>query len=79
MTALGAVFHAHAVFLGLVVKAQSQSPDGTQGFAILIAQLVSYRIVLIGTLFTGLMLFALWYAFVVACKKTAYPLFSLVS
>src|SRR5689334_17393325 len=74
ITALGAVFHAHTAFLGLVVKAQSQAPDDTgRVFATLIAELVSYRAALIGILFVGLVLFSLWYAFVVAFKKTAYP------
>jgi hypothetical protein len=74
VTAMGAVFHAHAAFLGLVVKAQAQSPDGAgQAFATLIAELVSYRTALIAMLFIGLVLFALWYAFVVTFKKTAYP------
>lgn len=77
ITALGAVFHAHAAFLGLVVKAQSQSPDGARdAFTRLVAELVSYRTVLIGILFIGLVLFALWYVVIVAFKKTAYPRFS---
>lgn len=74
ITALGAVFHAHAAFLGLVVKAQSQSPDGArQVFTMLMAELVSYRAALIGVLFVGLILFSRWYSFVVIYKKTAYP------
>jgi hypothetical protein len=73
ITALGTVFHAHAAFLGLVVKAQAQSPESIQGFTRLIAELVAYRTALISTLFIGQVVFALWYAFVVAFKKTAYP------
>ncbi|HNP88798.1 MAG TPA: hypothetical protein PKK78_21950 [Kouleothrix sp.] len=74
VTALGAVFHAHAALLGLVVQARARAAgDAQQAFSSLIAELVSYRTILVVVLFVGLLLFSLWYVFVVGWKKTAYP------
>ena len=74
--ALGAVFHAHAALLGLVVKAQSQSVgDAAQVFNTLISDFVSFRVTLIIILFVGLVIYSLWYALVVTFKPTAYPRF----